>query len=88
MVWSEGSMRPSLSGAARCAHLSAKHRHVLPSRHNTSSLPAAEHMHLTPRAAWSDICALMHSEGGCPWRGRYSNNGNQNSKCAQLMLWM
>lgn len=41
MVWSEGSMRPSLSGAARCAHLSAKQRQVLPSRHSTSSLPVA-----------------------------------------------
>ena len=38
---SVGSMRPSDSGALRCAHLSAKQRHSpLPSRHSTRSLPA------------------------------------------------
>ena len=36
-----GSMRPSESGALRCAHLSAKQRHSPPpSRHRTRSLPA------------------------------------------------
>ncbi len=55
-----GSMRPSDSGALRCAHLSAKHRQSPPpSRHSTRSLPAGRQLKCEVLLCKGEPCMIL-----------------------------